>query len=137
MHIDDRPVAFAGVIPLPVSAGSRKGEAIFRVSRLVTLPDWQGLGLAFVLTDALGSAYGAIDRRFRTYPAHPALSRAFDRSDKWQCHKELGTLQAGARNASSEFANRATAMGVRPCAVYEYVGPTMDPAAARRLLALG
>jgi hypothetical protein len=46
----------------------------------VTLPDWQGLGLAFVLSDALGAAYKRSGMRFHTYPAHPALIHGYDRS---------------------------------------------------------
>jgi GNAT superfamily N-acetyltransferase len=32
-------------------------------SRLVTLPDWQGIGLAMALIDVVGSAYKALGRR--------------------------------------------------------------------------
>jgi len=42
------------------------------MSRLVTLPDYQGLGLAFALADRRGAAYKALGRQFHAYPAHPA-----------------------------------------------------------------
>lgn len=115
--------AFCGVLhrPHPV-AKNIKGA-----SRTVTLPDWQGLGLAFVLNDILASAYRANGFRFRRYPAHPAYIRAF-RPDKWACVKQPGTgmglRHTGSRNIAPS----------RPCAVMEYIGPSMDKVEARRLI---
>jgi GNAT superfamily N-acetyltransferase len=128
LYVGDRPVAFAGILPLPVSRGSRAGEAIHRVSRVVTLPDWQGLGLAFVLIDSLGAAYAACGSRFRNYPAHPAFVRSSARSAAWRQLKQAGVHSAG---------NSAGNMGGRPCAVFEYIGPAMDECQARRLIARG
>lgn len=111
---DGRLAAFSGNIPVPVSSGDRKGESIWRVSRLVTLPDWQGLGLAMVLVDVLGAEYKAAGKRLRTYPAHPALVRSFDKSPRWTMIKAPGgfsTMNTGVGN-----------FGGRPCAVFEYQG---------------
>jgi GNAT superfamily N-acetyltransferase len=128
LYVAGRPVSFAGCLSLPVSRGGRSGEAIWRVSRVVTLPDWQGLGLAFALIDSLGAAYAGIGSRFRNYPAHPAFVRSSARSKVWRQHKQAGTHSAG---------NSAGNMGGRPCAVFEYVGPPMDERQARRLIARG
>ena len=68
-----------------------KAEDIKGVSRLVTLPDYQGLGLAMILVDWLGAAYRAAGLRLHTYPAHPALVRSFDRSPNWVMRKRPGT----------------------------------------------
>jgi GNAT superfamily N-acetyltransferase len=119
---NERLAAFAATLPLPVSSGKHKGTAITRVSRLVTLPDWQGLGLAMVLCDALGAEHRAAGKRFRMYPAHPALIRSFDRSPTWTLKKEPGQFSS---------LNTAGTMGGRPCAVFEYCGP---PATEVRLL---
>jgi ABC-type lipoprotein export system ATPase subunit len=111
--------SFAALLPLPVSSGRRKGETIARVSRLVTLPDWQGLGLAMVLCDALGADHVAAGKRLRMYPAHPALVRSFDRSKNWALKKAPGQF--------SSLSSDGT-MGGRPCAVFEYCGPTATKA---------
>lgn len=128
LYVSGRPVAFAGVLPLPVSRGQRTGEAIRRVSRVVTLPDWQGLGLAFVLIESIGAAYTSLGARFRNYPAHPAFVRSHARSSRWRQLKQAGVHSAG---------NSAGNMGGRPCAVFEYVGPAIDERQARRLIARG
>ena len=128
LFVDDRPAAFAGIISSPISSGAHKGEAIRAVSRLVTLPDWQGMGLAMVLVDQLGAAYTALRLRLRTYPAHPALIRTFDRSRAWAMKKRPGTF--------SQYNPRSStgSSGGRPCGVFEYVGPAMDRSEAARLI---
>ena len=122
-----RLAAFAGALHRP----HPKVDDIMGLSRLVTLPDWQGLGLAFALADQVGAAYKAIGKRWHSYPAHPALVRAFDRSPKWRMEKAPGKF-SGATGATS---SRGTAQQQRPCAVFEYVGPAMDRGDAQRLIA--
>jgi ABC-type dipeptide/oligopeptide/nickel transport system ATPase subunit/GNAT superfamily N-acetyltransferase len=111
--VEDRPVAFAGVLHFPHA----KVRDVKRISRLVTLPDWQGIGLSFVLVDALGSAYSACGYRLRMYPAHPSLIRSYDRSAKWSLRKKPGSFSS--LSAGDE---RMASLGGRPCAVFEYVG---------------
>lgn len=127
--------AFAGALFRP-STGKQKN--IWGISRLVTLPDWQGVGLAFVLSDTLGAAYKAIGRRLRMYPAHPALVRAFDRSVMWALRKKPDYTRCGRIGATAKIHRSKTpgsAYVGRPCAVFEYVGPaSADVATARRLL---
>ena len=98
---------------------------ITSVSRLVTLPDWQGLGLAMALVDKLGAAYKAIERRLRTYPAHKTLVSSFQRSARWRQQKKLGQYSARAAHGNK---------GGRPCAVFEYRGESMPCAEALALL---
>jgi ABC-type lipoprotein export system ATPase subunit len=111
--------AFSAIIPCPVSSGPDKGKAIWRISRLVTLPDFQGLGLAFALTDALGAEYKAKGQRLRNYPAHPALVRAHDKSPRWALIRAPG--QHSTKNTAGSTGTGK--MGGRPCAIFEYVGP--------------
>jgi hypothetical protein len=170
----------------PVSKAQRTGGNLMGCSRLVTHPDWQGLGLAFVLIDAVAAAYKAIDRRTHTYPAHPALIRSFDRSALWQMVARPGFAVsqrggtdrgkraptererrlAAARESQAEglparkrvprgatstdrgprpgapgvaadggWQGDRWAMGSRPCATFNYIGPAMERSDALRLLA--
>src|SRR5258708_29217881 len=75
----DEPTSFAGMLHRP----HPRVRDIVGCSRLVTLPDWQALGLAMMLIDQMGAAYKTIGKRLHTYPAHPALSRSFDKSPRW------------------------------------------------------
>ena len=111
--------AFAGVLHFP----HETAHDIRRVSRLVTLPDWQGMGLAMILAERLGALYRAVGMRLRTYPAHPALIRSFDKAKPWRLEKRPGSFtrsnKSGARKGRTDFTGE---LGGRPCAVFEYCG---------------
>lgn len=133
LWVGDRITTFAGILPKPISNGADAGTAIAGVSRVVTLPDWQGLGLAFVLLDKLGAAYKAIGKRFRNYPAHPAFVRAHQRSKDWIQTKQAGRFSP---HSDEDRSQGGLGRGGRPCGVFEYVGVTMDRTAAENLLAV-
>ena len=117
--------SFVGVLHRP----HPRAKNIKGVSRVVTLPDWQGLGLAFVLIDTIGAAYKSLGFRVRNYPAHPSFIRAA-RTTEWRCVKKPGTYLAdnAHRGPRSTVKSR-----VRPCATFEYIGPAMDKQEAERL----
>lgn len=129
LWVNDRLASFAAIGSIAVSSGARRGSAIRTVSRVVTLPDWQGLGLAFVLLDSLGAAWKAVGARLHNYPAHPAFVRASQRSANWRQVKKAGDFSALSTGVDSR--------GGRPCAVFDYVGEAMPRDAAERLLAVG
>jgi ABC-type lipoprotein export system ATPase subunit len=118
LFVDEEPVSFAAVLHRPTNRPTR----IKGVSRLVTLPDWQGLGLALILVDQLGALYAAQGFELRTYPEHPALIRSFDRSSRWKLEKKPGRFSS----RPGETGNAP--MGGRPCAVFSYCGEASDPA---------
>lgn len=130
LFVDDRLAAFAGMLHRPHS----RVNDIMGCSRLVTLPDFQGLGLAMALIDVMGSAYKGIGKRLHTYPAHPSLIRSFDKSRQWKLCKRPGTFAPG-QGQSSNLAHMK--YGSRPCAVFQYIGPAMGRADAERVLANG
>jgi ABC-type lipoprotein export system ATPase subunit/GNAT superfamily N-acetyltransferase len=116
-----RLAAFAGLLHRPVSQGT--DEPIWGVQRLVTLPDWQGLGLAMVLVDALGADYRAAGKRVHTYPAHPALIRTFDKSQNWKL-----TAKPKMRGSNNRTKTCTGTFGGRPCAVFAYCGEAAEQA---------
>jgi ABC-type lipoprotein export system ATPase subunit/GNAT superfamily N-acetyltransferase len=133
MMVDGRPITFAAMLFRP----HPKVRDIWGLSRLVTLPDWQGLGAAMILSDALGSAYAAGGKRFHTYPAHPSLIRAYDKSPHYAMRAKPASSIGAPNNKSRRDPNRTVVVGrfgARPCAVFEYVGPKMNAADARALL---
>jgi GNAT superfamily N-acetyltransferase len=131
LFVGGRIAAFAGVIrrPHPIA------KDVMGVSRLVTLPDFQGLGLAMALVDTLGAAYHAIGERLHTYPAHPSLARSFDRSPAWRMVKRPGQFSPVGGNASAlKSKDGHGAFGGRPCGVFAYAGPGADAQVSRRLI---
>jgi ABC-type lipoprotein export system ATPase subunit len=128
LFVNGQPASFAGVLYRP----HPKVTDIRGLSRLVTLPDWQGLGLAMILADTLGAAYKAIGCRFHTYPAHPSLIRSFARSQNWRLEKKAGTFTPVLTGPNSSMKG---AFGGRACAVFDYRGPAAaDGIAARNML---
>jgi energy-coupling factor transporter ATP-binding protein EcfA2 len=114
--VHDRPVCIAAMMYRPAPTG-KKHSPVYGLSRLVTLPDYQGLGLAFVLADALGGMLANRGERMNAYPAHPALIASFARNDKWKRIKAPGSF-------SPRVGNKKMGSS-RPNAVYSYVGPKL------------
>jgi len=124
LFVGDRIAAFTSVLHFP----HKKVKNLKSMSRTVTLPDWQGLGLAFVLNDTLGACYRTLGYRYRNYPAHPSFIRSNQNSPKWRLMKRPGQFAT---------ASGPLHLGGRPCAVFEYVGePWPDRAEAAALITL-
>lgn len=110
--VDNQPIAIAAMLYQPHSG---KGTDIWSCSRLVTLPDYQGLGIAMQLIDWVGEHYANQNKRVHTHPAHPSLIASFAKSPRWRHTKKAGTYS---RRVST--AKKAT-QGGRPCATFVYV----------------
>lgn len=128
LSVDGCPAAFAGLLHRP----HPKVHDITGVSRMVTLPDYQGLGLAFVLMETLGQAMAGIGRRLHIYPAHPVFIGAADKSPKWALVKKPGNYSPTAGNTST--IGRRLGFGGRACAVFCYGGAAMPRDQALQLL---
>jgi GNAT superfamily N-acetyltransferase len=126
LFVEGVPASFAGVIHRPhPTVDDVKG-----VSRLVTLPDYQGMGFGSMLDDTLGAAFKALGYRLHLYPAHPARVRTLDRSPKWLLKKKPGVFSPALGRTSSMrnsalMPTKRWSMGSRPCAVFEYCGVAM------------
>lgn len=128
LEVDGKPAAFAGVVHRP----HPKARNVKGLSRIVTLPDWQGLGLAFVLMDTIASAYKTRGYRFRSYPAHPSLIRSFDASPNWSMQSKPG----GHMNSlgGKRTAQLRGSQGGRPNAVFQWAGDALSEDDAQAVL---
>jgi GNAT superfamily N-acetyltransferase len=109
--LDDRPVAFCALL----AALGRKGQK--RISRLVTLPDYQGLGIGWQLAERVADA--ALDDGFRVSitASHPAIIAKCLHSPRWTLRsvRPLGNL------SRQSYANRTIPSSAgRGVATFEY-----------------
>jgi ABC-type Mn2+/Zn2+ transport system ATPase subunit len=129
LSIEGQPAALAAVLFRPHPSAKN----IYGMSRLVTLPDFQGLGLAFALADRVAGAHKAFGLRYHAYPAHPGLIRSFDRSPAWAMTKAPGMTSTNNRASGGV---QVGSFGGRPCAVFEYCGPALPIDQAERIVSV-
>lgn len=104
-------------------------------SRLVTLPDWQGLGLAFALIDIVASAYTGLGWMFRCYPAHPSFIRSYKRSKVWKnCGQWIPSASKRTKNRSNKLIAEGQKRNVRSPMIFEYRGKKMDKIQAKNFI---
>jgi len=111
---NDEPVTFVGVVHHPHPEEKR----FKRVTRVVTLPDYQGLGVGTAVLNSVAGHYRTDDFRPTIITSHPGLLRALDRSPKWQCLRGLSrsSLQTGAKRSFNK-----TSSWRRKTATFEYI----------------
>lgn len=82
----ETPVAFCATIRMLGRAGHK------RVTRLVTLPDYQGLGIGTRLLEFIATRVKASGERISITTRHPAMCAYLARSPRW---RRSGTRRAG------------------------------------------
>lgn len=107
------PVNFCATLPIIASRNHR------RFTRIVTLPDYQGIGIGMRAVAAVAALHRAEGLRINVTSSHPALIRHCRRSPLW---KTVNVRKAGSsRRASAKFANYRSAAG-RAVVSFEYLG---------------
>jgi ABC-type lipoprotein export system ATPase subunit len=115
--IDDMPVAFCGVLSFPHAV--RPG---WRCSRLVTLPDYQGVGAGGALLNLIAGVFKKTGKPFFITTSHPAFVHSLA-SDKHWLMKRNSTRTANAGSSSSSSTKMyATLANHRLTCGFEYVG---------------
>lgn len=108
---DGAPVAFCAVLALVGYRGR------WRISRLVTLPDFQGVGIGTRLAEAVGDWHLGEGLRLNITAAHPALVRHCARSPAWR----MVAVKRGGASALRVARDYRSSAG-RTVASFEYVG---------------
>ena len=73
------PAIFVGILPQP---GVTPG--LYRISRLVVLPDYQGLGLSSIMNEYLGELYNKEYKKLSIVTTHPGLIKQYIKSNRWK-----------------------------------------------------
>lgn len=77
--VDGRPAAFVSANRFP--HGSIKN--FIQISRIVTLPDFQGIGIASITIDAVADYYNQKKQRVIITTSHPGMIRSLNKNEKW------------------------------------------------------
>ena len=105
----EEPVTFCATLPV----WGRKRH--YRISRLVTLPDYQGIGLGMRVAEAVAEIHVEEGLRFNVTASHPALIAHCRKSSKWRTVNVLktGSKQSGGRAVVSFEYDPAKSMATR------------------------
>lgn len=108
--IDGRPVAFCAVLHFP----HPKVKNVKRITRLVTLPDYQGVGIGVKLVTWVADHYAKQGKRVMIVTSTPALIHAFKKAESWRLRS------AGRQAASKTYLMKGTASFGRITTSWEY-----------------
>lgn len=78
--INNEKVGFISVMHMT----GRDIKSFWRESRLVVLPEWQGLNIGKILSDSIAEEYGSRGYRYFSKTAHPVLGEYRENSNSWK-----------------------------------------------------
>jgi GNAT superfamily N-acetyltransferase len=116
---EGKPVVFSAVLPFP-HAHIRNA---YRSHRLVTLPDYQGVGIGYRFCDYLAGVYKAAGRRFLATSAHPARVGVLARSKNWKMTSAPKLNPSPSASELAKFGKSMKRAQNRFTASFEFVGP--------------
>jgi GNAT superfamily N-acetyltransferase len=106
------PAAFCASLPCI----GRKGH--WRISRIVTLPDYQGLGVGMKFAEAVAELHREDGRRLNITASHPAVIGHCRRSPLWKAI----SLRRGGRKRGMNFVHNYHDASGRAVVSFEFVG---------------
>jgi hypothetical protein len=106
------PVAFCAMVSLI----GRKNR--WRISRIVTLPDYQGVGIGMTMAEAVAELHVREGNRVNVTASHPSLISHCRRSPLW---RTIDVKRTGSHGAKKFIANYRGSAG-RAVVSFEYVG---------------
>ena len=125
--VDGRPVAFAALLTCPGLAGA------LRVSRVVVLPDWQGVGLGRAFCDGVGELCRQEAQRLYLRTSHTMMIRCLSNDPLWIVSELLkhGSANPGGAHHFSG-GNSPHRVSHRPGVSFRYVGPPAGEISEKR-----
>jgi len=109
---NDKPIAFIGVLPFP--NGSFKNA--FRITRLVILPDFQGLGIGLKILNYISSLYLTDNKTMYIRTSNPALYLGLQKNNNWFECGNSGTDRRGQTMFTNGIKSNRTAY------TFKYIG---------------
>ncbi len=90
----------------------------WRISRIVTLPDYQGIGIGMAVAEAVAELHLAEGHRLNVTASHPALLAHCRRSPRWRAVQVRKTGSAG----TAKFIKGYRGSAGRAVVSFEYLG---------------
>jgi ABC-type lipoprotein export system ATPase subunit/predicted acetyltransferase len=119
--INNQPAGLCAILPLPHG----HLQHAWRISRLVILPDFQGIGLAHKFINLIGGAYKRIGRSLYITTSHPALMHGLNNSKEWSVTRKPSRV-ARPGVSSKIDAGRTSISNKRITTGFKYVGSVND-----------
>lgn len=117
----DVPVGINVISPLPSAYIKRA----FRESRIVVLPDFQGLGLGYRISTFTGSIYKNDGRKYYTKTVHPALGEARNKYiNEWRGTNDNGKIRKKRKKEFNYESHWKHNSRISYC--HEYIGEPME-----------
>jgi GNAT superfamily N-acetyltransferase len=115
------PAAFCATLPV---IGRRRH---WRISRVVTLPDYQGIGIGMRVAEAVGDLHRSEGHRFNVTASHPALIAHCRDSPMWRAVHVSKNGSRGLGTSAKRFAPSYRSSAGRAVVSFEYLGPAAVP----------
>jgi len=123
----DNPVAFSANLSLPsrippLYEGDTRNK--FRESRLVTFPDYQGMGIGTRFSDAIGEHFLNLGYRYFSKTAHIRMGEYRQNSDLWRATAtNLKSREKSQKCSKKEAWHHLLLDTIRICYSHEFIGP--------------
>tara|TARA_R110000851_G_scaffold325893_1_gene494122 strand:- start:111 stop:1271 length:1161 start_codon:yes stop_codon:yes gene_type:complete len=117
--MNHKPIAFIAVLPLP--NGNLKNA--FRITRVVVLPDFQGLGIGVEILNLISSMYFKDNKTIYIKTSNPALFMSMKRNlENWELVKSYDNLEQIKKQNLKQDQQRKVSVAKS----YKYIGKPYD-----------
>lgn len=118
--INETPAVFCAILPLP----HPHLKNAYRVSRIVTMPDFQGVGIASKVLDEIAAAYKAQKKTLYIATSHPSMIRSLNNNMNWNMNRKPSRVAKLGHNSTMKSKSNS---GSRMTASFNYCGkPNID-----------
>lgn len=118
--INETPAVFCAILPLPHA----HLKNAYRVSRIVTIPDFQGIGIGSKVLEEIAAGYKAQNKTLYITTSHPSMIRSLNANTKWKMNRKPSRVQKFGRTSTMKTKSNSAS---RITASFSYCGhPNLD-----------
>lgn len=117
--------AFVAVARFFGNRGPKKRRTLYRISRIVTMPDFQGVGIARAAMDRLGEHYHYQGKDLSILTSHPAMIRACENAKHWKLTSRVFAASKSGSSDSRISSFKSSRSTKRCTCSFRYVRPPL------------